>query len=55
VHNDQLTITEAQARSLIAAQFPQFRGQEIRGLETAGTVNAIFRIGERYAARFPVG
>jgi aminoglycoside phosphotransferase (APT) family kinase protein len=54
VHDDQLTITEAQARSLIADQFPQFRDQEIRGLETAGTVNAIFRIGERYAARFPL-
>ncbi|MGQ3077819.1 MAG: phosphotransferase [Allorhizobium sp.] len=54
MHDDQLTITKAQARSLIADQFPQFRGQEIRELETAGTVNAIFRIGERYAARFPL-
>lgn len=54
MHDDQLTITEAQTRSLITDQFPQFRGQEIRGLETAGTVNAIFRIGERYAARLPL-
>ncbi|PYB77697.1 aminoglycoside phosphotransferase family protein [Rhizobium wuzhouense] len=54
MHEDQLTITVEQVRHLIADQFPQFRGQDIRELETAGTVNAIFRIGERHAARFPL-
>lgn len=54
MHDDQLTITTEQVRSLIADQFPQFRGQDIRELGTAGTVNAIFRIGERHAARFPL-
>lgn len=54
MHDDQLTITVGHVRRLIAGQFPQFRGQEIRELKTAGTVNAIFRIGARHAARFPL-
>lgn len=54
MHDDQLTITAGQIRRLIEEQFPQFRGQDIREIKTAGTVNAIFRIGERHAARFPL-
>jgi len=54
VHEGQLTISMGQIRRLIEEQFPQFRGEDIRAIETAGTVNAIFRIGERHAARFPL-
>lgn len=54
MHDDQLTITAAQARALITEQFPQFQRQDVVELQTAGTVNAIFRIGERHAARFPL-
>lgn len=54
MHDDQLTITAGHVRRLIADQFPQFRDQEIQELETAGTVNAIFRIGASHAARFPL-
>ncbi|KRB50777.1 aminoglycoside phosphotransferase [Rhizobium sp. Root708] len=54
MHSDQINIDKAHARDLIADQFPQFRGEEIIELATAGTVNAIFRIGDRHAARFPL-
>ncbi|MGP2440496.1 aminoglycoside phosphotransferase family protein [Streptomyces sp. JW3] len=35
-------------------QFPEWSGKAIRPLSSAGTVNAIFRIGENLAARFPL-
>ncbi|MFL0694184.1 MAG: aminoglycoside phosphotransferase family protein [Agrobacterium tumefaciens] len=54
MHDDQLTITSAQVRALVTEQFPQFGHQHVVALQTAGTVNAIFRIGERHAARFPL-
>jgi aminoglycoside phosphotransferase (APT) family kinase protein len=54
MHSDQIDIKAAQLRNLIADQFPQFRDEEIVELDTAGTANAIFRIGARHAARFPL-
>lgn len=54
MHSDQIDIDAVQVRELIVEQFPQFLGQEIVELRTAGTVNAIFRIGPKHAARFPL-
>lgn len=54
MHSDQVHIELDLARNLIRDQFPQFEDEEIVALATAGTVNAIFRIGSRYAARFPL-
>lgn len=54
MHSDQISIKTTHARDLIADQFPQFRGEEIVALDTAGTVNAIFRIGAGHTARFPL-
>lgn len=54
MHGDQIKITAAHAIDLISAQFPQFRGEDIVELDTAGTVNAIYRIGSGHAARFPL-
>ena len=54
MHSDQIDINAAHVTELIADQFPQFRGEEIIELDTAGTVNAIFRIGTKHAARFPL-
>jgi aminoglycoside phosphotransferase (APT) family kinase protein len=54
MHSDQIYIEEALASDLIHDQFPQFRGEEIVASQSAGTVNAIFRIGSKYAARFPL-
>jgi aminoglycoside phosphotransferase (APT) family kinase protein len=52
MHGDQIDIKAAHVGDLIYDQFPQFGGEEIVALDTAGTVNAIFRIGSRHAARF---
>ncbi|MFE0017806.1 aminoglycoside phosphotransferase family protein [Mesorhizobium sp. NPDC059054] len=54
MHSDQVHIETELARDLIRDQFPQFEGETIVAVATAGTVNAIFRIGSRYAARFPL-
>lgn len=54
LHSDQLPIDEDDVRRLVAAQFPQWRDEPVRRLHGPGTVNAIFRIGERLAARFPL-
>ena len=52
MHSDEITIDVTHVRDLIRDQFPQLRGEEIVALDTAGTVNAIFRIGFKHAARF---
>jgi len=54
MHADQLHVRADQARDLIHDQFPQFRGEDVVALATAGTVNAIFRIGASHVARFPL-
>ena len=54
MHAGQLDVTTSQVRALIAHQLPQWRELPVRKVTSAGTDNAIFRIGERYAARFPL-
>jgi aminoglycoside phosphotransferase (APT) family kinase protein len=54
MHEDQLDVDEAIARRLLEEQFPQWRGRPVRSLATAGTVNAIFRVGDDLVARFPL-
>jgi aminoglycoside phosphotransferase (APT) family kinase protein len=54
MHPDQLTVTVAAVRQLIAEQFPAWAGAPVRPVASHGTVNAIFRIGEDLAARFPL-
>jgi aminoglycoside phosphotransferase (APT) family kinase protein len=54
MHPDQLDVTEATARTLVSEQFPRWRNLFVRRIATSGTVNAIFRIGESLAARFPL-
>lgn len=53
VHADEMPIDEDTARLLIAEQFPQWRDESVRAVDADGTVNAIFRVGEGLAARFP--
>lgn len=38
----------------MAEQLPRWRALAIEAVESPGTVNAIFRIGGRLAARFPL-
>nr|WP_311132626.1 aminoglycoside phosphotransferase family protein [Nonomuraea gerenzanensis] len=54
MHADQLTVSAAQARLLVGRQFPQWRALPVEAVAGDGTVNAIFRIGDRLAARFPL-
>lgn len=54
MHSDQVRIDTVVARRMIADQFPQYRDLPVRRLPQLGTVNAIFRIGDAAAARFPL-
>jgi aminoglycoside phosphotransferase (APT) family kinase protein len=54
MHDNQLDISPEVARTLIDRQFPQWRSLPVRPVAATGTVNAIFRVGDRYAARFPL-
>lgn len=54
MHDGQLALTDETAERLIARRFPALAGMPLRRVRTAGTVNAIFRIGDDLAARFPL-
>lgn len=54
MHEDELDVGEHTVRRLVADQFPQWQHLAILEVPTAGTVNAIFRIGADLAARFPL-
>ena len=54
MHEGQLVIDAAVVRQLVTDQFPTWRGLPVRALRTSGTDNAIFRIGDEFAARFPL-
>jgi aminoglycoside phosphotransferase (APT) family kinase protein len=52
IHADEIDIAEEAARELIAGQFPEWAQLPVGRIESSGTVNAIFRIGEHLTARF---
>jgi aminoglycoside phosphotransferase (APT) family kinase protein len=54
VHPDRLTVPAATVRALVNTQFPAWRTLPISRVAAQGTVNAIFRVGDRLAARFPL-
>lgn len=54
MHADQLTVSPRMVRELVDEQFPEWRSLPIRAVTSAGTVNAIFQIGDHFAARFPL-
>ncbi len=54
MHPDQIDVTTRIATDLIGSQFPEYAEFPVTPVRTPGTVNAIFRIGERLAARFPL-
>ena len=51
MHTDELTIDEALVRRLLVDQFPEWAELGLRRIEPAGTVNAIFRLGDELAVR----
>lgn len=54
MHANQLTVSVETVRELVAEQFPGWRGLPVRAVASQGTVNALFRIGEKFLARFPL-
>ncbi len=52
MHADQLAVPLATVRALVDTQFPQWRDLPVTAVASEGTVNAIFRVGDRLAARF---
>lgn len=54
MHAGQLTVSAETVRALVGEQFPGWRGLPVRSIAAQGTVNAIFRIGGQFAARFPL-
>ncbi|MFA4081614.1 phosphotransferase [Mycobacteroides salmoniphilum] len=54
MHAGQVNITVSVARALIDEQFPEWRGLPVTAVVGSGTVNAIFRLGDRLALRFPL-
>jgi aminoglycoside phosphotransferase (APT) family kinase protein len=54
MHANQLTVSFETVRELVDEQFPEWRDVPIRSIASQGTVNAIFRIGDQFAARFPL-
>jgi aminoglycoside phosphotransferase (APT) family kinase protein len=54
MHPNQLTVTIGTVEALVAEQFPAWAELPIRAVASQGTVNALFRIGDRLAARFPL-
>jgi aminoglycoside phosphotransferase (APT) family kinase protein len=53
MHEDEVHIDVALVRRLIADQFPERAGLIIREVQSTGTVNAIYRVGEDAYARLP--
>jgi aminoglycoside phosphotransferase (APT) family kinase protein len=53
MHFDEIDIDLALVRRLIAAQFPQWTGLPLKPVNSAGTDNAIFRLGDDMAVRLP--
>lgn len=54
MHDNQLTVSVETVRGLVDDQFPEWRNLPVRRIASQGTVNAIFRIGDQFAARFPL-
>ena len=54
MHENQLHVTVDMVRGLVRDQFPDWSFFSITRVRSEGTVNAIFRIGDGLAARFPL-
>jgi aminoglycoside phosphotransferase (APT) family kinase protein len=53
MHDGELDIGAELVGRLVAAQFPRLAGLPIRAVQPAGTVNAIYRIGDDLCTRLP--
>lgn len=53
MHADELDTDVSLVRRLLAAQFPRWADLPIEPVDSAGTVNAIYRLGDEMAVRLP--
>ncbi|MGK4578697.1 aminoglycoside phosphotransferase family protein [Kitasatospora sp. HPMI-4] len=53
MHADEADIDVPLVRRLIGAQFPQWAGLPVEAVESAGTSNAMYRLGEDMVVRLP--
>jgi aminoglycoside phosphotransferase (APT) family kinase protein len=53
MHEDEVDIDAPLVRRLVAAQFPQWADLPVEPVRSAGTVNAIYRLGDDLAVRLP--
>ena len=53
MHDDEIETDVALVRRLIAAQFPQWAGLPVSPVPSAGTDNALYRLGDHLAVRLP--
>ena len=54
MHADQMIVSTELATVLVREQFPQWAELSVRPVEAIGTTNAVYRIGDELAARFPI-
>ncbi|TCC39947.1 aminoglycoside phosphotransferase family protein [Kribbella sindirgiensis] len=54
MHEGQLEVTVELVEGLVKDQFPDWSALAVRPVPSHGTVNAVFRIGDELAARFPI-
>jgi aminoglycoside phosphotransferase (APT) family kinase protein len=54
MHEGEVNIDEFLVERLIAARFPQLANLPIHPIQSTGTVNAIYRLGDYLYARFPL-
>lgn len=53
MHEGEIPIDGDLVRSMVEDQFPELASASVREVRSTGTVNAIFRLGERHYARLP--
>lgn len=53
MHDGEHPIDEVRVARLLAELMPEFAGLRVRAVHSTGTVNALFRLGDRLVARLP--
>jgi aminoglycoside phosphotransferase (APT) family kinase protein len=53
MHEGEVAINEELVEQLLAAQFPELADQPISAVQSIGTVNAIYRLGDDLCVRLP--
>lgn len=54
MHPDQIPISPEMVRRMVGAQFPQWSNLPVTEVSSAGTVNALYRVGSELVARLPL-